>query len=244
MDRLKGKVAIITGAAGGQGAAEARLFAAEGVQLILTDVNAEAGQAVASDIGSDAIFIRHDVSNEDDWRQVVETAVERFGRVDILVNNAGIYKPGGFKEVSRASLDLHYTVNAVGVFLGMQAVFQQMIAQKGGSIINVSSIAGTRGAVGSFAYAGSKWMVRGLSRSAAVELAGDGVRVNTIIPGLIDTPMLAENSAEQMAFLTSLVPAKQLGLAEDVANAALFLASDESRYIMGAELAVCGALSA
>jgi 3alpha(or 20beta)-hydroxysteroid dehydrogenase len=244
MSRLQNKVAIITGAARGQGAAEARLFAAEGASVVLTDLNEAQGSETAAEIGDAAIFVRHDVSNADAWGEVVKIAVERFGGLDILVNNAGVYKPKPFQETDRELLDLHYRVNVLGPFLGMQAVYPIMLNAGGGAIVNIASGAGVRGYPGMFAYAGSKWMLRGLSKCAAVDLAGNKIRINTILPGLIDTPMLAENSKEYFDYITSLPPAKRLGTADEVARAALFLASDDASYVTGAEIAVCGGLIA
>ena len=244
MARLKDKVAIITGAASGQGAAEARLFAAEGARVVVTDINEVEGAAVAAEIGEAAIFLRLDVSDEDSWAQVVEATLARFSRIDILINNAGVYRPRLFQETDRALLDLHYKVNVLGVFLGMKAVEAAMLAGGGGTIVNTASGAGARGYPGMLAYATSKWAVRGLSKCAAVDLATSGIRVNTILPGLIDTPMLAENTPEYLEMISKLPPAQRLGTAEEVAEAALYLASDAASYTTGADLAVCGGLMA
>ena len=244
MNRLKDKIAIITGAASGQGAAEAKLFASEGARVVLTDLNERAGREVASQIGSAALFVPHDVSEEDSWKRVVQATLDAFGRPAVLVNNAGIYKPKSFQETDVALLDLHYRVNVRGVFLGMQAVHPVMREGGGGAIVNIASGAGTRGYPGLFAYAGSKWMVRGLSKCAAMDLAGSGIRVNTILPGLIDTPMLGENDPDYLRQLTQLVPMGRLGNAQEVAEAVLYLASDAASYVSGAEIAVCGALIA
>jgi len=243
MKRLQDKVAIITGAASGQGAAEARLFAAEGAKVVITDVNDGGGRKVADDIGADAVFIHHDVADEISWKNVIRATLEAFDKINILINNAGVYRPKPFQETDAQLLTFHYRVNVLGVFLGMQAVYPFMLTT-GGAIVNISSGAGVRGYPGLFAYAGSKWMVRGLSKCAAVDLAKTGIRVNTILPGLIDTPMLGENSEEYLEQLTRLVPAGRLGTADEVAEAALYLASDAAAYVSGAELAVCGALMA
>jgi 3alpha(or 20beta)-hydroxysteroid dehydrogenase len=244
MARLTGKVAIVTGAGSGQGAAEAKLFASEGAKVAVTDINERAARAVADEIGAAAIAVRHDVSDEGDWRAAVAATLEAFGKIDVLVNNAGVYRPKPIQETDRALLDLHYRVNVVGPFLGMQAVRTAMRDAGGGAIINVASVAGTHGFPGMFAYSGSKFMLRGLSRCAAIDLAVDKIRVNTILPGIIDTPMLAENSPEVLATFATIPPAKRLGTPAEVAEAALFLASDASSYVMGAELSVCGGVSA
>jgi 3alpha(or 20beta)-hydroxysteroid dehydrogenase len=242
--RLDQKTSIITGAARGQGAAEARLFAAEGAKVVITDVNDSDGREIARQIGGNAVFVHHDVTDEASWKAVIAATLEAFGTVDILVNNAGVYKPKTFQETDARLLDFHYRVNVLGTFLGMQAVYPVMLKAGGGAIVNVASGAGMRGYPSLFAYAGSKWMVRGLSKCAAVDLAASHIRVNTIIPGLIDTPMLGENSPGYLDTLTALVPAGRLGTVGEIAEAALYLASDAASYVSGAELAVCGALMA
>jgi 3alpha(or 20beta)-hydroxysteroid dehydrogenase len=244
MNRLTNKIAIITGAASGQGAAEAKLFAAEGARVVLTDINAREGAAIAARIGSNALFVEHDVSDDSAWKRVIKAAVNAFGAPTVLINNAGVYKPKSFQETDSALLDFHYRVNVRGVFLGMQAVYPLMLEAGGGSIVNIASGAGARGYPGLFAYAGSKWMVRGLSKCAAVDLASSGIRINAILPGLIDTPMLNENSPEYLRQLTQMVPMGRFGTVDEVAEAALYLASDAAAYVSGAELAVCGALMA
>ncbi|WP_176594239.1 SDR family NAD(P)-dependent oxidoreductase [Sphingobium sp. EM0848] len=244
MTRLANKVAIITGAGSGQGAAEARLFAAEGARVAVTDVNEEAARAVAQEIGEAAIAVRLDVTNETDWRKAVDATIAAFGKVDVLVNNAGVYKPRPIQQTDRALLDLHYNVNVVGTFLGMQAVREVMRDGGGGAIVNIASGAGTKGFPGMIAYSGSKFMVRGISRCAAIDLAPDKIRVNLVLPGIIDTPMLAENPPEILAAFPTLPPAQRLGTVDEIAEAVLFLASDAASYVMGAELSVCGGLMA
>jgi 3alpha(or 20beta)-hydroxysteroid dehydrogenase len=244
MNRLQGKVAIITGAASGQGSAESKLFAAEGARIVVTDVNDMQGIETADRIGRAAMFVHHDVTDASSWRNVVLKTLEAFGGIDILINNAGVYMPKTFQETDESLLDLHYRVNVLGPFLGMQAVYPVMFKAGGGAIVNVASGAATRGYPGLAAYAASKWMLRGLSRCAAVDLAGSKIRVNGILPGLIDTPMLAGNSKEYIDYITSLPPTKRLGTSDEVALAALYLASDEASYVTGAELAVCGGLTA
>ena len=244
MGRLTGKVAIVTGAGGGQGAAEASLFVSEGAKVVLTDIDDARGQAVADGLGAAARFMHHDVSSLDDWQTVVEATLSSFGRLDILINNAGVYKPKGFDETDQALMDLHYRINVLGVFHGMKAVRGVLADVGGGRIVNVASGAGLRGYPGMFAYAASKWAVRGLTKCAAVELAPSGIRVNAILPGLIDTPMLGENSEEYMQTLIRFIPMGRLGGSEEIAEAALFLSSDASSYVTGAELAVCGGMMA
>lgn len=242
VDRLKGKVALITGAASGQGAAEARRFVAEGAKVVIADLNEADGRALAEELGAAALFKRHDVTDEATWASIVDATVEAFGRIDILVNNAGVYRQQSMVETDVALMDLHYRVNVLGPFMGMKAVHSQMREQGGGAIVNIASIAALGGNPGIFAYTGSKWAVRGMSRAAAQELAADGIRVNAVFPGLIDTPMLASNSREYLDHIAQMVPMKRLGTSEDVAEAVVYLASDEAAYVTGAELTVGGGL--
>ncbi len=244
MDKLRGKVAIVTGAARGQGRAEAVLFAKEGAKVVVSDIDEAGATAVAAEIGHSAIAIRHEVSDASSWANVVSRTLQTFGRIDILINNAGIYRPRSFQETDQQLLDLHYRVNVLGVFLGMKAVYQSMLDVGGGAIVNTASGAGMRGLPGMLAYSASKWMVRGISKSTAVDVAADNIRVNVILPGLIDTAMLEQNSPEALATMKSLPPAKRLGTVDEIAEAALYLVSDGASYTMGAEIAICGALMA
>lgn len=244
MARLARKIAIVTGAASGQGAAEARRFVEEGAKVVLADLNDADGKALAEQLGGSALFVRHDVTSEPSWRDVLKKAGEAFGPVDILVNNAGTYRQKSLQETDAALMDLHYRVNVLGSFLGMKAVYPVMKQAGGGAIINVSSLAGLRGFPGIFAYSASKWTVRGMSKCAAVDFADDKIRVNCILPGLIDTPMLAGNTQEYLDAISQTVPLKRLGLPEEVANAAVYLASDEASYVTGTEIAVCGGICA
>lgn len=240
MPRLQDRVAIITGAARGQGLAEAKLFVAEAASVVMTDINVAGGEDAARELGDRAIFLKHDVTQEDDWCRVVEQTLAHFGRIDILVNNAGVYTHLPFQKTDIELLNHHYQVSAVGTFLGMKAVYPSMKKQGGGSIVNISSGAGAKGVANIFAYSAAKWMVRGLSKCAAADLSGTNIRVNTILPVGINTAMLATNSPDTLQTFIDRVPARRLGTAEEVAYAALFLASDESSYMFGAEIAVCG----
>ena len=239
MTNMQGKVAIVTGSASGQGAAEARLLASQGAKVVLTDIS-DSGMAVAAELGDRGYFVPHDVSKEADWTRVVEQALARFGRLDVLVNNAGIFKPASLRDTDTASWDLHYRVNQLSVFLGMRAACEPMAKVGGGSIINISSKAGMSKGPGMFAYGSSKWAVRGMSQLAAVDYAPFGIRVNAIYPGMIDTPMLAANSPEQLAIYKNMIPMKRIGRPDEVAQVVLFLASDLSSYVTGAEIAVDG----
>lgn len=243
MGRLDGKVCLVTGAARGQGAAEARLFAAEGGVVWLTDVLDAEGADVASAIGG---TYRHlDVRDETGWAGLVEEMVDTCGRVDVLVNNAGIFASGRHFEIDVAAFERVMDVNCLGVFLGMRAVSPVMRQQGSGSIINISSLAGLTGGIGAFAYTTSKWAVRGMTKAAAAENGRRNVRVNSIHPGLIDTDMLQQlPGAEDEARMTRRIPLGRAAQAEEVARLALFLASDESSYSTGAEFVIDGGLNA
>ncbi|MBP3086832.1 glucose 1-dehydrogenase [Mycolicibacterium fortuitum] len=241
---LSGKVAIITGAARGQGAAEARLFAELGARVVLTDLLAEEGERVAESIGAAARFVRHDVGNENDWRTVVDTAMREFDRVDALVNNAAVCKVVPLAEQDTAGFEQMLRVNLIGAFLGMQAVTEPMKAAGGGSIVNISSQAGVQGLAGYTAYGASKWGLRGMSKVAAIELGPLGIRVNTVYPGMIDTPMIAHLAVERGLGGHPGAPLTRVGTPEEVAEVVAFLASDASSYITGADLTVDGGASA
>ena len=243
MGRLSDKVCLITGAARGQGEAEARLFASEGGTVWLTDVLDDQGMAVAEAIGG---RYRHlDVREEAGWSAIVDEMVDTCGRVDVLVNNAGIFATGRHFEIDPADFQRVMDVNCLGVFLGMRAVSPVMREQAGGSIVNISSLAGLTGGIGAFAYHTSKWAVRGMTKAAAVENGRRNVRVNSIHPGLIDTDMLHElPGADDEMRMTRRIPLGRAAAAEEVARLALFLASDESSYSTGAEFVIDGGLNA
>src|SRR2546423_4221877 len=195
MGRLEGKVALITGGARGQGAAEARLFVSEGSSVVISDVLDADGEVVAKELGDAAAYVHQDVTDEASWSEATAFVTERFGRLDVLINNAGIFK---VMPMAMTSLDDYMAVirvNQVGTFLGMKAVTPAMVDAGGGSIINISSVAGLRGSAATIAYTASKFAVRGMTKVAALELAPFGIRVNSIHPGIIDTPMLAEFQA-------------------------------------------------
>jgi 3alpha(or 20beta)-hydroxysteroid dehydrogenase len=239
--RLSGKVAIVTGAARGQGEAEARLFAAEGADVVATDVLTDALQAVVADLGGAAIGLTHDVTRPEEWTAVVDAAVEAFGGVDVLVNNAGIHWIRLLVDEDPAELERLLRVNLVGPYLGMQAVVPAMTERGAGSIVNISSVAGLQGAWGHSAYGASKWGLRGLTKTAAIELGQHGIRVNSVHPGPIDTAMLPVPPDAPMFDSQAI---NRAGTVDEVAAAVLFLASDESRYVTGAEIAVDGGLVA
>lgn len=247
MGRLDGKVALITGGARGQGAAEARLFASEGAKVMIGDVLDADGEVTAKDIGDAAAYMHHDVTNESDWEAIVAATVEKFGKIDVLVNNAGVFLVLPMAMTDRAAYERVIQINQVGTFLGMKAVTAPMVGANAGSIINISSVAGLQGSPGSIAYTASKFAVRGMTKVAAMELAPFGIRVNSIHPGIVDTPMLTELTQygpDVMNSLRNRIPVgKEMG-AEEIANMALFLASDDSTHCTGAEFVVDGGMTA
>jgi 3alpha(or 20beta)-hydroxysteroid dehydrogenase len=245
MGRLDGKVALITGGSRGQGADEARLFATEGARVVITDVLDDEGKQTAADIGAAATFHHHDVTSEADWTSVVDAVLAEHGQLDVLVNNAGILSIAPLVMTTEADYRRIIDVNQVGVFLGMKAVVPHMIERQSGSIINISSVAGLMGSPGMIAYGASKWAVRGMTKSVALEVAPFGVRVNSIHPGIIETPMLEEfEKWGVMGAVMERVPVGRKAEANEVANLALYLASDESAYSTGSEFVVDGGMTA
>lgn len=245
MSRLAGKVAVVTGGAQGQGAEIARAFVTEGARVVIADVADEPGQALAAELGDAAHFAHHDVSSEESWTGVVADANDRFGPVDVLANNAGILRFGEIAGGDIADVELMWRINQMGVFLGMRAVVPTMQANGGGSIINASSVEGLAGMAGCTGYAATKWAIRGMTKCAAMELGGKGIRVNSVHPGMIDTPMTRVHGGDAaMEFGASKVPMRRVGHPSDIAPVYVFLASDESGYMNGAELAVDGGVTA
>lgn len=239
MNRLTGKVILISGGARGQGAAEARLFVAEGAKVVIGDVLEAEGRQLKAELGEAAVFIHHDVTQEDAWHHAVNAAAE-FGGLHGLVNNAGIYQPSTLLETNAALFERHVRVNQLGCFLGMKAVVPLMEKSGGGSIVNISSVAGLRGSPGAIAYSATKWALRGMTKAAAIDLAPRKIRVNSVHPGPIDTEMLSVRTPEQNQRRLQAVPMKRMGTAEEVASLVLFLLSEESGYITGAEVAIDG----
>jgi len=238
--RVDGKVALVTGAARGQGEAEARLLARAGARVVVSDARDEQGIAVAADIGTAARFVHHDVGDEASWAKAVDVAMSEFGRLDVLVNNAGILKTAALEEQTLEGFEAIVRVNLYGVFNGIRAVIEPMRAGGGGSIVNISSEAGLVGLPGYTAYGATKWAVRGLTKTAALELGRDGIRVNSVHPGIVDTPMLVEAGLRLEEGVVPMVRIGRYGLPSDIADLVLFLASDASSYITGAELHING----
>ncbi len=243
-ERLVGKVALVTGAARGQGEAIARLFVAEGARVLVTDVLEAEGRAVASELGDSAAWQGLDVRDEAQWRAAVDACTSAFGRLDILVNNAGIGIPP--RRIEDETVDNHrftLDVNLTGVWNGIRAVMPVMKAQRSGSIVNTSSIDGLVGTAGMASYVASKYAVTGLTRTVALEAGGRGIRVNAVHPGVIETPMVARAPAEIRARLDRLMarqPIPRAGTPLEIAYAVLFLAGDESSYCTGSSLVVDG----
>ncbi len=244
MNRLDDKVALITGGARGQGAAEAELFVNAGAHVVITDVLDAEGDATAERLGAACEFLHHDVASEDQWASVVDTIIERHGRLDVLVNNAGIFRTVGLIETSLEMWQQMMDINQTGVFLGMRTAAPAMQANGSGSIINISSIAGMKSAAVAHAYSASKWAVRGMTKSAAVELAPSGVRVNSVHPGIIDTNMLQEFGQGVRDSIETRIPMGRVASAEEVGKLVLFLASDDSSYCSGHEFVIDGAMIA
>lgn len=246
MGRLQGKVAIITGGARGMGAATARLFVGEGATVVIADVLDKDGQALAATLGSGAVFRHLDVSDDAAWTALAAETEKLFGKIDVLVNNAGILIFKSIAQTSRAEYERILQVNIVGAFLGLKIVSPYMIKRKSGSIVNISSVDGMKGANSLSAYASSKWALRGLTKVAALEFGHQGVRVNSVHPGGIDTIMTnPENETPQdlaQRFLN--VPLQRAGSAEEAAYVTTFLASDEASYVNGAEITVDGGMVA
>ncbi|MBB84022.1 MAG: 3-alpha-hydroxysteroid dehydrogenase [Deltaproteobacteria bacterium] len=242
MGRLDGKVALISGGARGQGEAEARLFASEGARVVLADVLDDAGKKVAAEIGDAARYVHLDVTREDQWQAAAAQAVSEFGSLTVLINNAGIVRTGYLENHSEEDYRAVVDVNQVGVFLGMKAVVGHMRDAGGGSIVNISSNAGLEGVEGVVGYVASKWAVRGMTKTAAIELGRYGIRVNSVHPGGVDTPMLGGDELGHMEASDPFrdQPIPRIAQPEEVARLVLFLASDENSYSTGAEFVVDG----
>lgn len=253
MGRLDNKVAVITGAAGGQGKVEAMLFAREGAKVVATDVNdsllTQTVQGINAELGFEAVVgVKHDISSEDDWVSVVTRAVEMFGKIDILINNAAM--PGKTRE-NVWDIDAEETarilaVNITGTLLGMKAVMPEMKKKGSGSIVNISSAAGLVGGIsgGSVAYSATKSALGGITKEIAIGVAKEGIRVNTLWPGLIRTPIMESFSKEVTEAVLAKVPMGFAAEPIDIAYGVLFLASDEARFVTGSDMIIDGGFTA
>ena len=238
MPRLSNKIAIVTGASRGMGSSHARKFVAEGAKVVLTDLNAQAGEALAAELGPNALFVAQDVTKSADWEKVVKATEDKFGAPNILVNNAGVLGAmAKTADISEADYLSVIAINQHSVYLGMHHVIPAMKRAGGGSIVNISSIAGMVANYGfpSIAYVASKFAVRGMTKAAAVEYGPDNIRVNSVHPGFIMTPMMIEATNEEGGDALAQIPLRRIAEPEEVSNLVLFLASDESSYISGAE---------
>jgi cyclopentanol dehydrogenase len=249
MDRLKGKVALISGGARGQGAAEARLFAGEGANVVIGDVLDDLCKKTADEINSKSgrqtvAAVHLDVTRAADWRAAVDACGRQFGGLDVLVNNAGIANMKGVEETSEEEWDSVVNINQKGVWLGMKAAVPAMRQRGGGSIINISSIFGIIGSSGSAAYHGTKGAVRLLTKAAAVQYAPDKIRVNSVHPGVIMTPMVDVVPRAELQPIIDMAPMKRGAQPEEVGWCVVFLASDEASFVTGAELVVDGGYTA
>lgn len=247
MGKLNGKIAIVTGAARGMGEAHARGFVAEGARVVLTDVRAELGRKLAAELGANAAFVEHDVADLDGWKRVVATAESRFGPVNVLVNNAGILGAiAKAADLTEADYLRTIAVNQHSVYLGMHTVIPSMLKAGGGSIVNVSSISGIVANYGapSVAYVGSKFAVRGMSKAAAIEYGRQNIRVNSVHPGFIRTPMMVEGTDENGGDAASLIPMGRIAEPEEVTKLVVFLASDDASYVTAAEYVIDAGMSA
>jgi 3alpha(or 20beta)-hydroxysteroid dehydrogenase len=246
MNRLNNKVAIVTGGARGMGADTCRLFVQEGAKVVIADVLEQEGTALAAELGEVACFHRLDVSDEANWQQLVEQTVERFGRIDVLVNNAAVLVFGAITDLAKSDFERALSINLLGTFLGIKAVAPKMQTQRGGSIVNISSVDGMRGVNAFPAYVASKWGVRGLTKSAALELGHHGVRVNSVHPGGMNTQMANPRglAADELNKDYRQVPLQRIGEPIEIARAILYLASDEASYCNGSELTVDGGMVA
>lgn len=247
MGRLAGKVALITGAARGQGAAAARRFVAEGAKVVIADILDTDGKQLADELGDAAVFQHLDVTDEGEWEHAVQRAVTEFGSLTVLVNNAGILHFSALADTTLTDYERVIRVNQIGTFLGLRSVVRPMREAGGGSIVNVSSVEGLAGMPFLVAYTASKFAIRGMTKVAALELGQDGIRVNSVHPGMIDTHMVADalgGHELDTSWVQKKIPLGRVGEPREIADLVLFLASDESSYSTGSEFVADGGATA
>lgn len=243
MTKLLNKVAIVTGGARGMGESHVRRFVEEGAKVVFTDINEEVGEQLSAELGDNALFVKHDVTDEAGWQEVVEKTEAAFGPVNVLVNNAGISMSKSIADMSVEEYKKIIDINQVSVFIGIKAVLPSMQKAEGGSIVNISSMNGIVG--GAVGYTDSKFAVRGLTKAAALQVGHLGIRVNSVHPGVIETPMVTEGDAvEQIKEFAKHIPMRRMAQSEEVTNMVLFLASEESSYSTGSEFIIDGGLTA
>lgn len=243
MKLLENKVAIITGGAGGIGSAQVEHFVAEGARVVIADLAEEAGQALAARLGTNAVYHTLDVRDEKSWADLVAATLARWGGLDVLVNTAGIAGTRSIKDLTVERYMNMIQINQIGVFLGIRSAIDPMTQRGGGSIINVSSYAGVRAAPGAMAYSSTKFAVRAMTQSAAIELAPLGIRVNSLLPGVIDTPPVQGWAAERRAQSMGSIAMGRFGRMDEAARMTVFLASDQSSYSTGADFYVDGGVA-
>lgn len=245
-DRVAGKVILISGGARGMGEAHARLLVAEGASVVIGDILDPEGHKVADSLGDACIFVPLDVTSEDSWNDAVARTTERFGGLDGLVNNAGIVRTGPIEDTPLEDFEAVVRVNQVGTFLGMKAVIPVLRARGGGAIVNISSLAGMQGVAGVLGYVASKYAIRGMTKAAALELGRDGIRVNSVHPGGIDTDMIGGSDFEDVDkdAVYAAQPIARIGRPEEVSRMVVFLLCDDSSYSTGGEFLVDGGASA
>lgn len=245
MGKLDGRVAIVTGGARGMGAATAKLFVAEGAKVVIADLLEEEGRQRASELGPNAQFLKLDVADENAWQSVIAETLSSWKSIDILINNAGVVHASPIEQIEKADFERVLGVNLLGPWLGIKAVASTMVAQGKGAIVNVCSTAGLWGMNGLAAYSSSKWALRGLTKSAAMELGHKGIRVNAVFPGGVNTDMgnITKEPVEELAKYYQDQPIQRIAEPEEIARASLFLVSDDASYMCGAELAVDGGMT-